>query len=133
MNLLNSPSYAKVATPFLSSSWAPFARRVGGTAAAAVADYKPKNVAQQKIKKEETTFTIEFEKNQDILLSLGQIKKNQFLIGFALETENEIENAKSKIQKKNLTKINWKRFAVNFMKMVPVLMLGPTEINWRKK
>ena len=46
--------------------------------------------------------TIELEKNQDILLSLGQIKKNQFLIGFALETENEIENAKSKIQKKNL-------------------------------
>jgi phosphopantothenoylcysteine decarboxylase/phosphopantothenate--cysteine ligase len=71
-------------------------------AAAAVADYKPKNIASQKIKKDEATFTIELEKNQDILLSLGQIKKNQFLIGFALETENEIENAKSKIQKKNL-------------------------------
>ena len=71
-------------------------------AAAAVADYKPKNVALQKIKKEENTFTLELEKNKDILLSLGQIKKNQFLIGFALETENEIENAKSKIQKKNL-------------------------------
>lgn len=71
-------------------------------AAAAVADYKPKNVALQKIKKEETTYTLELEKNKDILLSLGQIKKNQFLIGFALETENEIENAKSKIQKKNL-------------------------------
>jgi len=71
-------------------------------AAAAVADYKPKNIALQKIKKEETTFTLELEKNKDILLSLGQIKKNQFLIGFALETENEIENAKSKIQKKNL-------------------------------
>ena len=71
-------------------------------AAAAVADYKPKNAAIQKIKKEENTFTLELEKNKDILLSLGQIKKNQFLIGFALETENEIENAKSKIQKKNL-------------------------------
>jgi phosphopantothenoylcysteine decarboxylase/phosphopantothenate--cysteine ligase len=71
-------------------------------AAAAVADYKPKNVAQQKIKKAEATFTIELEKNKDILLSLGQIKKNQFLIGFALETENEIENAKIKIEKKNL-------------------------------
>jgi phosphopantothenoylcysteine decarboxylase/phosphopantothenate--cysteine ligase len=71
-------------------------------AAAAVADYKPKNVAQQKIKKSEATFTIELEKNKDILLSLGQIKKNQFLIGFALETENEIENAKIKIEKKNL-------------------------------
>ena len=71
-------------------------------AAAAVADYKPKNVASQKIKKTETTFTIELEKNKDILLSLGQIKKNQFLIGFALETENEIDNAKIKIEKKNL-------------------------------
>lgn len=71
-------------------------------AAAAVADYKPKNVAQQKIKKAEATFTIELEKNKDILLSLGQIKKKQFLIGFALETENEIENAKIKIEKKNL-------------------------------
>ncbi|SEQ10365.1 bifunctional phosphopantothenoylcysteine decarboxylase/phosphopantothenate--cysteine ligase CoaBC [Flavobacterium urocaniciphilum] len=71
-------------------------------AAAAVADYKPKNVASQKIKKTEATFTIELEKNKDILLSLGQIKKQQFLIGFALETENEIENAKYKIEKKNL-------------------------------
>jgi phosphopantothenoylcysteine decarboxylase / phosphopantothenate---cysteine ligase len=71
-------------------------------AAAAVADYKPKNIATQKIKKSEASFTIELEKNKDILLSLGQIKKNQFLIGFALETENEIENAKIKIEKKNL-------------------------------
>jgi phosphopantothenoylcysteine decarboxylase/phosphopantothenate--cysteine ligase len=71
-------------------------------AAAAVADYRPKNVSLQKIKKEATDFTIELEKTQDILASLGEIKKNQFLIGFALETENEIENAKSKIQKKNL-------------------------------
>ncbi|NHM02639.1 bifunctional phosphopantothenoylcysteine decarboxylase/phosphopantothenate--cysteine ligase CoaBC [Flavobacterium difficile] len=71
-------------------------------AAAAVADYKPKNIATQKIKKTETTFTIELEKNKDILLSLGQLKKHQFLIGFALETENEIDNAKIKIEKKNL-------------------------------
>ena len=48
-------------------------------AAAAVADYKPKNIASQKIKKDEATFTLELEKNKDILLSLGQIKKNQFL------------------------------------------------------
>lgn len=71
-------------------------------AAAAVADYKPKKVATHKIKKSEDTFSIELEKNKDILLSLGQNKKNQFLIGFALETENEIENAKAKILKKNL-------------------------------
>ena len=71
-------------------------------AAAAVSDYKPKNIATQKIKKHEATFTIELEKTKDILASLGEIKKNQFIIGFALETENEIENAKLKIQKKNL-------------------------------
>jgi phosphopantothenoylcysteine decarboxylase / phosphopantothenate---cysteine ligase len=71
-------------------------------AAAAVADYKPRNVANQKIKKKEATFTIELEKTKDILTSFGEAKKNQFLIGFALETENEIENAKLKIQKKNL-------------------------------
>lgn len=71
-------------------------------AAAAVADYRPKNVAIQKIKKIEHNFSIELEKTKDILLSLGQIKEKQFLIGFALETENEIENAKLKIQKKNL-------------------------------
>ena len=71
-------------------------------AAAAVADYKPKNSAVQKIKKSDASFFIELEKTKDILASLGEIKKNQFLIGFALETENEIENAKLKIQKKNL-------------------------------
>ncbi len=69
-------------------------------AAAAVADYKPKFVAVQKIKKAADEFSIELEKTKDILSSLGKIKKNQFLIGFALETENEIENAKLKIQKK---------------------------------
>jgi phosphopantothenoylcysteine decarboxylase / phosphopantothenate---cysteine ligase len=71
-------------------------------AAAAVADYRPKEVSLHKIKKEEEEFVITLEKTNDILASLGQIKKNQFLVGFALETENEIENAKLKIQKKNL-------------------------------
>ncbi|MBJ2124709.1 bifunctional phosphopantothenoylcysteine decarboxylase/phosphopantothenate--cysteine ligase CoaBC [Flavobacterium sp. IB48] len=71
-------------------------------AAAAVADYRPKFVADQKIKKNTVEFSIELEKTKDILSSLGAIKKKQFLIGFALETENEIENAKLKIQKKNL-------------------------------
>lgn len=70
--------------------------------AAAVADYKPKIVADQKIKKSDAEFFIELEKTKDILASLGKVKKNQFLVGFALETENEIENAKLKIQKKNL-------------------------------
>ena len=71
-------------------------------AAAAVADYRPKFVANQKIKKNTDEFSIELEKTKDILSSMGAIKKKQFLIGFALETENEIENAKLKIQKKNL-------------------------------
>ena len=71
-------------------------------AAAAVADYRPKTVATQKIKKAPDNFIVELEKTKDILASLGEIKQKQFLIGFALETENEIENAKGKIQKKNL-------------------------------
>ena len=70
--------------------------------AAAVADYKPKVVANQKIKKSEAEVSILLEKTKDILASLGNEKKHQFLIGFALETENEIENAKLKIKKKNL-------------------------------
>ncbi|NBL64281.1 bifunctional phosphopantothenoylcysteine decarboxylase/phosphopantothenate--cysteine ligase CoaBC [Flavobacterium sp. NST-5] len=71
-------------------------------AAAAVADYRPKNPSSQKIKKTEATLQIELEKTTDILAALGQKKNKQFLIGFALETENEIENAKAKIVKKNL-------------------------------
>jgi len=69
---------------------------------AAVADFTPVTVAKQKIKKKENTITITLEKTKDILASLGEIKKDTFLVGFALETENEIENAKIKLKKKNL-------------------------------
>ncbi|QXP74091.1 bifunctional phosphopantothenoylcysteine decarboxylase/phosphopantothenate--cysteine ligase CoaBC [Tenacibaculum sp. AHE15PA] len=69
---------------------------------AAVADYRPKNVATQKIKKKDSSLVIELEPTKDILKSLGETKKNQLLVGFALETENEVENAKGKIVKKNL-------------------------------
>lgn len=72
---------------------------------AAVADYKPKYVAHQKIKKKETALTIELEKTKDILKSLGAIKNNQFLVGFALETNNELEHAKEKLKTKNLNLI----------------------------
>ncbi|WP_445748370.1 bifunctional phosphopantothenoylcysteine decarboxylase/phosphopantothenate--cysteine ligase CoaBC [Polaribacter sp.] len=72
---------------------------------AAVADYKPKNVATQKIKKKDTTLSIELEPTKDILASLGKIKKHQFLVGFALETDNEIENATAKLTRKNLDMI----------------------------
>jgi len=69
---------------------------------AAVADYCPKEKALQKIKKKGDTLTIELQKTKDILASLGEIKKDRFLVGFALETENELENAKTKLKKKNL-------------------------------
>ncbi len=73
--------------------------------AAAVADYRPKTVAIQKIKKASDDLSIVLTKNKDILLSLGKAKKKQFLVGFALETENEVENAKGKLQRKNLDAI----------------------------
>ena len=69
---------------------------------AAVSDYKPKIVSENKIKKLNNSMTIELVKTHDILASLGEIKKNQFLVGFALETNNEIENATGKLKKKNL-------------------------------
>lgn len=73
--------------------------------AAAVADYKPKDVASQKIKKKDSSLTIELIKTKDILASLGNIKTSQFLVGFALETNNELENAKGKLIKKKLDMI----------------------------
>ena len=69
---------------------------------AAVADYRPKSVADKKIKKEDSTFSVELEKTKDILKSLGEIKEHQFLVGFALETNNELEHAKGKLKSKNL-------------------------------
>ena len=72
---------------------------------AAVADYKPKNIATQKIKKTDNSLDIQLAPTKDILASLGAIKKQQFLVGFALETNNEIENAKGKLQRKNLDMI----------------------------
>lgn len=69
---------------------------------AAVADFTPKNVATQKIKKNKDSLTIELIRTKDILTSLSKIKNHQFLVGFALETQNELENAKTKLKKKNL-------------------------------
>ncbi len=74
-------------------------------AAAAVADYRPKTTSEQKIKKSGEAISLDLVPNTDILLTLGQQKKKQFLVGFALETENELENAKAKIKKKNLDAI----------------------------
>ena len=69
---------------------------------AAVADFTPAQVASEKIKKENTQLTLELVKTKDILASVGKIKRdNQLLVGFALETENEIENARKKLHNKN--------------------------------
>lgn len=74
-----------------------------GVFSAAVADYKPKYMATEKIKKSDHEMSLELVKTRDILQAVGEKKKKgQYLVGFALETENEIANAKSKIQKKNL-------------------------------
>lgn len=73
--------------------------------AAAVADYRPETVSKTKIKKNEESFFLPLLKNKDILLELGKTKSNQFLVGFALETNNEEENALTKLNKKNLNMI----------------------------
>lgn len=69
-------------------------------AAAAVADYKPKQSASQKIKKHGSDFSLELTETPDILAYMGTHKKNQKVIGFALETENEWEHATAKLRKK---------------------------------
>lgn len=70
---------------------------------AAVADFKPKKISKQKIKKSNADLTIELEPTKDILKSVGEIKtKKQLLVGFALESNNELENAKDKLKSKNL-------------------------------
>ena len=70
--------------------------------AAAVADYKPELVAEHKIKKKNNNISINLIPTQDILAYMGTHKKNQYLVGFALETENELVNAIEKLQRKNL-------------------------------
>lgn len=72
--------------------------------AAAISDYTPKSYSNKKIKKESESkvFTIDLKKTNDILFNLGKLKKNQLLVGFALENNNEIKNAKKKLKEKNL-------------------------------
>ncbi|HIP36700.1 MAG TPA: bifunctional phosphopantothenoylcysteine decarboxylase/phosphopantothenate--cysteine ligase CoaBC [Crocinitomix sp.] len=74
-----------------------------GIFSAAVADYRVENISPKKIKKSSDSLTLNLVKNPDILLWTGQHKSNkQYLVGFALETDNEIENAQKKLVKKNL-------------------------------
>ena len=112
--------------------------------AAAVADYKPMVQAPQKIKKKTDQLTLELTKTQDILASLGAQKDKQLLIGFALETENELENAKGKLTRKHLDAIvlnslndkgagfsvdtNQVTFITREDKVVPIPLKSKTEI-----
>lgn len=77
----------------------------GAIACAAVADYKPKTYSEEKIKKKDGELTIVLDRNPDILFEMGKIKKKQFLVGFAAETQNLIENALGKLERKNLDMI----------------------------
>ncbi|MHA6251348.1 bifunctional phosphopantothenoylcysteine decarboxylase/phosphopantothenate--cysteine ligase CoaBC [Oceanobacillus sp. CAU 1775] len=72
---------------------------------AAVSDYRPKQVFDEKVKKQPEDIVLEMERTKDILASLGELKKNQFLVGFAAETENVEAYGKEKLQKKNLDAI----------------------------
>ncbi len=69
---------------------------------AAVSDYTPSEVSSSKLKKSDEELVLKLKKTTDILKSLGEKKTHQLLVGFALETDNEIENAKSKLKNKNL-------------------------------
>lgn len=77
--------------------------------AAAVADYRPAEIAEDKIKKQEGSSSISLERTQDILGKLGEEKKNgkirAFLCGFSMETQNMLENSKKKLEKKNVDMI----------------------------
>ena len=74
--------------------------------AAAVADYRPKTISEQKVKKTDEELSIEMERTDDILKYLGEHKKEgQFLCGFSMETEHMLENSRKKLKKKNLDMI----------------------------
>lgn len=74
--------------------------------AAAVADYRPVHVAEEKVKKSDGSFSLELERTDDILKYLGEHKKSgQFLCGFSMETENMLENSRKKLEKKHLDMI----------------------------
>ena len=90
--------------------------------AAAVADYRPANVYEDKVKKQEEQMSIELEKTDDILKYLGEHRKDgQFLCGFSMETENMVENSRKKLEKKKLDMI-----AANNLKVAGAGFQGDT-------
>ena len=70
--------------------------------AAAVSDYRPKEISQKKLKKAESYYSLELEKTRDILKEIGEKKGDRILVGFAAETENLMANARKKLMEKNL-------------------------------
>jgi len=113
--LISGPSQQKISNPsvvridvesaqqMFNTCMEHFANCDAAILSAAVADYRPAVVAEQKMKKTEQSLTLQLEPNPDIAASLGKIKKQkQALVGFALETENGLANAQSKLEKKNL-------------------------------
>ncbi|MBK7572367.1 MAG: bifunctional phosphopantothenoylcysteine decarboxylase/phosphopantothenate--cysteine ligase CoaBC [Bacteroidetes bacterium] len=91
------------AQEMLDACMADFAEKDIIVMSAAVADYKPENEATEKLKKKNNDLPLSLKPTQDILALMGEQKSaKQFIVGFALETENELENAKSKLKKKNL-------------------------------
>ena len=92
--------------------------------AAAVVDYRPKTIYENKVKKKEGQMAIELERTRDILAYLGEHKKeNQFLCGFSMETENMIGNSRAKLQKKNLDMV-----AANNVKVEGAGFQGDTNV-----
>src|SRR5690554_1269565 len=93
----------KSAREMLAAAQTHFPSCNGGIFSAAVADYRPKEVADKKIKKNDEEMTISLVKNPDVLHTIGETKnENQWLVGFALETNDALENAAKKLKKKHL-------------------------------
>ena len=92
--------------------------------AAAVADYRPKDVSSEKVKKQDGELTLEMERTDDILAYLGSHRQSgQFLCGFSMETENLLENSRRKLEKKNLDMI-----AANSLKVEGAGFGGDTNV-----
>jgi phosphopantothenoylcysteine decarboxylase/phosphopantothenate--cysteine ligase len=91
---------------------------------AAVADYRPAQVCEQKMKKSPGNLFIELERTEDILKSIGAMKKeSQLLIGFAAESENLLENAAGKLQRKNLDWIVANKLSDGFAKSTNICVV----------
>ena len=98
--------------------------RTSSLKAAAVADYRPKQVSEDKVKKKDDQAFIELERTDDILKYLGQHKKQgQFLCGFSMETRDMIRNSRAKLEKKNLDMV-----AANNLKVQGAGFQGDTNV-----